>query len=341
MTTVENNKKKLAICLFGISEIAYVHFSSKYFLVDWKLSYENYKKYIFEYFEKNNYDCDVFFCTNKNGLSKNSKEQLIKYYNPVNYMLTEEYDNHYNNYISRNDKVKKVIELCLSSNNKYDHVLITRFDLDFKKNFSECNFDFNSFNIISQTGEKTICDNFYFMPFNLLKSFHKVTADNLTRSFHYMKDNIIKTVGPINYILNENKFVQNLSFYNFVRTNLHKSPYNLPNNFNWKDYKKLNSDIKLDTEIEYVRHYIDYGKKENRKYYIQPENDIDFSVDWKQKVCNRHPRIKKKNICDLPLDFNWVKYVSLNTDLQKAQSTKETAIVHYLLHGIKEGRRYK
>ena len=85
-------------------------------------------------------------------------------------MLTDEYDNHHNNFISRNDKVKKVIELCLSSNNKYDHVLITRFDLDFKKKFSECNFDFNSFNIISQTGKKTICDNFYFMPFNLLTS---------------------------------------------------------------------------------------------------------------------------------------------------------------------------
>ena len=340
MTTVENNKKKLAICLFGISEIAYVHFSSNYFLVDWKLSYENYKEYIFEHFEKKGYDCDVFFCTNKNGLSKNSKEQLIEYYNPVNYMLTEEYDNYPNHFIKKNDRVKKVIELCLNSNKKYDHVLITRFDLNFKKKFSECNFDFNSFNIVSQV-EKShlICDNFYFMPFKLLKSFHKVVASNLTRSFHKMKDNIIKIVGPINYILNENKSVGNISFYKIVRNNLHESPHNLPNNFNWKDYKKLNSDIKFDTELEYIKHYIDNGKKENRKYYIQPENDIDFSIDWKQVVCNEHPRLK--DICDLPLDFNWVKYVSLHCDLQRAQFTKEKAIFHYLIHGIKEGRRYK
>jgi hypothetical protein len=47
-------------------------------------------------------------------------------------------------------------------------------------------------------------------------------------------------------------------------------------------------------------------------------------------------------IMNLPKDFDWLQYINLNTDLQKVGiNTKQKAIKHYLLYGIKENMIYK
>jgi hypothetical protein len=85
----------------------------------------------------------------------------------------------------------------------------------------------------------------------------------------------------------------------------------LPTNFNWKEYIILNEDLRyIDDENEAIKHYLNYGIKENRVYSI------------------------------IPNDFNWKEYIRLNKDLISIDNENE-AIKHYLNYGIKEKRIYK
>ena len=69
---------KLALLLFGISlEInKYWQYGTLY-SVDYNNSYENYQKYIFDYFKNKGYEIDVYISTNI--LSDINKEDLIEY----------------------------------------------------------------------------------------------------------------------------------------------------------------------------------------------------------------------------------------------------------------------
>jgi glycosyltransferase involved in cell wall biosynthesis len=92
------------------------------------------------------------------------------------------------------------------------------------------------------------------------------------------------------------------------------SRFNLPNDFYWRTYLKLNNDLlnNIKTKEQAIEHYFKYGIRENRQYkYIE-----------------------------IPDDFNWKDYLELNSDLIKL-TTKEQAIYHYIKHGIKENRLYK
>lgn len=184
------------------------------FDINYKYSYNNYKKYIFEYFENKGYEIDIYFCSNK--LDENDSLDIIKTYNPVKCSFI---DNDINRTLSRNKKLDNVIDLCLDTKNKYDLVLITRFDLLFKKNFNESNINFNKYNLVSILESlNIICDNFYLFPYKYLQHFSKIVKKNLHSSFHNIKHDIENINGYdfINYILNENKSIGNLSFYKIV-----------------------------------------------------------------------------------------------------------------------------
>ena len=73
--------KKLALLLFGISYREYRHFGGRNMKIDYKISVENYKTFIFEYFESLGYEIDVFFATNE--MDDHEKEKLLEIYKPV------------------------------------------------------------------------------------------------------------------------------------------------------------------------------------------------------------------------------------------------------------------
>jgi hypothetical protein len=77
---------KLAVLFFGMSKCHYNYYNSgnKYF-VDYENSYENYKKFIFEFFISKGYDIDVYFTTNK--LDEKDTKTICEKYNPVKYNL--------------------------------------------------------------------------------------------------------------------------------------------------------------------------------------------------------------------------------------------------------------
>ena len=225
---------RLALILFGLSYCKEYDRNEKYngrkkgiFLVDYRKSIENYKKYIFNHFSKLGYEIDVFICTNNS-----SKEQnVLDDFKPKSYLFVgDSFDNidhedrNIRRYLSRNTKVINATKLCLEysekNNIKYKHVLITRFDLLFKRKFNDINYDkFNiSFSLNKENDNKKICDNFYFLPFNMLNKFYKILKLSKFESTHNIYPLIKKKIENIHFILKNNpkKILEN-DFYSFVR----------------------------------------------------------------------------------------------------------------------------
>ena len=194
----------------------------KYF-IDYEKSYENYQRYIFDYFRSKGYDIDVYFSTNV--LYDKDRIKLCEKYKPVkcNFIENIPVINSKDNNYSRNIKIDNVIDLCLESGITYDLVLITRFDLLFKKDFNESNIQLDKFNLVSILEEPDlICDNFYLFPYKYLGKFSIICKNNLNKSFHNIQNELynIINIENINYILNEHVLIPNLSFYKIVRQEL-------------------------------------------------------------------------------------------------------------------------
>jgi len=206
---------KLALLLFGISKCEYRHFRGMKCIVDYEKSYENYKKFIFDYFLNKGYDIDIYFTTNI--LSDKDKTEICEKYKPMKCNFIE---NGENNIQGRNNKLNNVIDLCIESGITYDLILITRFDLLFLKDFNKSNIDFDKFNLVSTLESPTyICDNFYLFPYKYLKQFSNFVKKNLKNNFHYIQEDLYNefTIESVNYILNEKCRVEKLSFYKIVR----------------------------------------------------------------------------------------------------------------------------
>ena len=221
--------KKVALIFFGLSYYEHLnHWVGGHYIIDFRKSYENYKKYIYNYFNNLGYDIDVYFATNI--LDEFNLKELLNMYKPINYSMIE---NHDNPLISRNSRLLAAIKCCVDSNIKYNICLITRFDLLFQKDFETSNINFDKINIVSVLERPDlICDNFYLFPYNLLNKIYKLVEDNQNNRFHDIVDQFLK-ISEINYILNENVGVGDLNFYKIVRkTTINENFTNLKKNDN-------------------------------------------------------------------------------------------------------------
>ena len=210
---------KLALILYGISlEInRYWQYGALY-SIDYNNSYDNYQRYIFDYFKGKGYDIDVYISTN-NLNSDDDIAEIIDKYKPIKYNIADD-----DNYgckdciISRNKKLESGIDLCIEGGGEYDLVLITRFDLLFQKDFADSNIQFDKINIVSVLERPNlICDNFYLFPHKYLKDFQQVIRKCANINPRNIKNDLEK-IAPINYILNENRDISELSFYKIAKT---------------------------------------------------------------------------------------------------------------------------
>lgn len=122
---------RIALCLHGL-----VGTNDKYGIgdkiINCKIGYKHFKKNVIDVNEK----VDVFFHT----WNTEHEKKLCSVYNPVSYIC--ERQPHYSDenrkqaIFCRWNSVKKVINLVNQSNNKYDFVLLTRFDIAFLVNFN-------------------------------------------------------------------------------------------------------------------------------------------------------------------------------------------------------------
>lgn len=210
--------EKIALILYGISYSEYKHWNSEWFknnlMIDYRYSYENYQKYIFKYFNNLNYDIDVFICTNNSS----KENEIVQLYKPKSYSFT---DNLNNIHLSKNIKLKTGIELCIDyatyNNINYKNIIITRFDLNFLIDFNKVNIDLDKFNFVSiMEKNNRVCDNFYILPFKIIRKFLRIVNSNIDESLHYIY-NDVKDISEVNFIKNEKVDVASLSFYKIVR----------------------------------------------------------------------------------------------------------------------------
>lgn len=211
---------KLCVLLFGLSysENTKNYYTHKNTKIDYRLSFDNYKKYIYEYFEDLGYEIDTYLCTN---FSNNEiQNQIIEDYSPKDYLFLEEKELEAKYLIkihNRNLKFLNVMKLVQESGNEYDLCLITRFDLNFNIQFSDVNIMLDRMNVVSMLERKNlICDNFYILPFNKLPLLIKFTEEHLFDSFHYFYKNF-KKLFNLNFLLDERKRIILLSFYDIIR----------------------------------------------------------------------------------------------------------------------------
>lgn len=107
------------------------------------------------------------------------------------------------------------------------------------------------------------------------------------------------------------------STYQFFNKN-----HELPLDFDWITYRTMNPDLtQIKCYTDAAKHYKEYGHKEGRPY-----------------ISNLTP--PKTITSQLPNDFDWKNYVSMNSDLSHIRNY-EDAIKHYKDHGYKEKRPYK
>jgi hypothetical protein len=209
---MSDNKKRLALILFGISYQEHLqHHTNAVYNVDFRKSIENYKKFIYKYFQDLNYEIGVFFATNVIE-KKNIGEKLMDTYKPIRHKFMINNDNRY---FSRNRKIREAVKCCIDSKLTYHHCLITRFDLIFKEPF--VNLNFNKLNVVSILEHPmSICDNFYFMPYSLLFKFYNVLNKTIRMNSHHIKM-FLEKISRIHYIHQERTMVKYLNFYKIKR----------------------------------------------------------------------------------------------------------------------------
>ncbi|MCU0524008.1 MAG: tetratricopeptide repeat protein [Elainella sp. Prado103] len=94
--------------------------------------------------------------------------------------------------------------------------------------------------------------------------------------------------------------------------------------FDWMFYVTYHNDLSyLSSREEAYEHWFNYGRHEGRAASIK---------DFYQKL--------GVDESELPVDFNYIEYAEINSDLEGYQKNKYALIAHYLKHGRYEGRVY-
>lgn len=124
----------------------------------------------------------------------------------------------------------------------------------------------------------------------------------------------------------------------------------LEDDFYWEMYIDLNDDLKdagLMNEEDAIRHWINHGRSENRKYkfnwckYIEQNNLLSFQIDTKDKAIAHWKTHGYTEVIEYEVSenlFDWKYYTSYNDDLKHINNYKD-AKFHWDNFGKKEGRK--
>jgi len=114
---------------------------------------------------------------------------------------------------------------------------------------------------------------------------------------------------------------------------------NIPPDFDWVAYRSLNKDLHYITnEKDALKHWKIHGHYQNRKYTL--ENRDNESLNHIVSVFGMDIVDEYRNkMNEVPKDFNWIAYKSLNNDLKNLY-TYTDAVKHYKKHGYYQSRSY-
>lgn len=211
--------KKLAFGFFGTHyNPNYLHWSGRYKTVDFRNSFYNYKKYLFDYFYNEFNDIDIFISSFKSII----EETLILTYQPKKYSFFQIFKNapryYPKNFLIIN-LLESIINYSKEHNVNYDNLLLTRFDLEFLIHFDNMKnkINYKKFNNISILEyDNVICDNFYLMPFDYIHNFLSIFKKNKTGNPHHFTGFFIENFKEINYLHDERVGVSSLSSYDII-----------------------------------------------------------------------------------------------------------------------------
>jgi len=152
--------------------------------------------------------------------------------------------------------------------------------------------------------------------------------------------------------MNQQKQVLIKKIINLKKNIINKKRSRLHRDFDVETYKKLNLDISDFTNEEAIKHYINHGSIEGRKYKIELPNDFDVETykkinldvsDFTNEEAIKHYTNhgffeERKYKIELPYDFDVETYKKINHDI--SDFTNEEAIKHYIQYGFFEMRSY-
>lgn len=215
---MNTNKSKLAFILYGIHYYEqFNHWMGWKVNIDFRKSIDNYKSYIYSFFEK--YDIDTFISTYKS----NYVNELLETYQPKNYLLNE-FIKTKNHIEQKNDRLLESLDMCLSyekyNNIKYKYYIITRFDLFFINTFDKLNIVKNKINLTYKTGcgknKDLVDDNLYILTEGNLDQFIAICKKIPKHIwFHELHKYIEKL--DINFMIDGTYYSHESPLYRFVR----------------------------------------------------------------------------------------------------------------------------
>lgn len=188
---------KIAVLLRGyMYKNTYKHWTNKYYTIDYISNFKNIKEQILS-----NNEIDLYIVTYKN--SKYDIDHINNVFNPKDILLLDNDNNKY----KQMDCLEKGLKMIKDKNIKYNYLLITRFDLSFKKNIYQLEYDFEKINFIwNEINEPTrVGDCLHFLNYNLLDIFiEAVEKCNYRVCCHYLSEFIDKNY--VNIIFKDNQW---------------------------------------------------------------------------------------------------------------------------------------
>uniref|UniRef100_A0A6C0BM33 Uncharacterized protein n=1 Tax=viral metagenome TaxID=1070528 RepID=A0A6C0BM33_9ZZZZ len=146
----------------------------------------------------------------------------------------------------------------------------------------------------------------------------------------------------------------------------HNTDYNLPSNFDWIAYRSLNPDLRfIMSSKDAIKHYKQHGYRQNRRYTFEEDANISNTsnvsntlntpkstptatvlvkssivpVDPLGIMSQRVVDVYQNRLSEVPDQFDWLAYKSLNKDLRFLKSYGD-AVKHYREHGHYQQRPY-
>lgn len=223
-------KIRIALILRGISFINdyYHHHSQAYVNIDYRKSLQNYKDMIYE-----NNDVDVFMHTyDSPGFNK---DEWVNSFCTKDYSLDSPYiDTLGHNFQKKCHSLIYSLQRALGTFDKsgknpflYDYIIVTRYDLFFKKKISELLLDSSKFMVSCMTEQPHLSDdNFFIFHPKFYKDFRKIimTFDLVKYDMlHYIYELLIETIGKnnIKMLIDGNYAIcKGTPLYDIIRSNI-------------------------------------------------------------------------------------------------------------------------
>ena len=211
---------KVALVLFGISyKDAHKPAGGGrgWLKVDFRSSVENYGEKLIRFFNIS----DIITATYDYSQAREPRRhyrELLAAYQPK--------ESSFNRYPSTRDHLlavglKSLQHFMRQNATKYDMVIATRFDLEFRVPFESVTIDRNSMNVVARLNDGRICDNFYMFPVDHLQrmiSFVDRPAHLLPHSSHDWEAPLVEIFGrPLHFLTVDSTWIGGLRFYRIVR----------------------------------------------------------------------------------------------------------------------------